>query len=84
MASTLFSTLQLKELQLNHRVVMAPLTRMRIAQPGNFPHALNVEYYRQRASKGGLIITEGSQISPMAQGMPMGRGHDAMYDRFAA
>ncbi|MNF72924.1 N-ethylmaleimide reductase [compost metagenome] len=49
---------------------MAPLTRMRASQPGNAPHSLNVDYYQQRASKGGLIITEGSQISPSAQGMP--------------
>ncbi|BES85194.1 alkene reductase [Pectobacterium araliae] len=49
---------------------MAPLTRMRAMQPGNIPHSLNVEYYRQRASQGGLLITEGAQISPTAQGMP--------------
>lgn len=54
---------------LNHRVVMAPLTRMR-AGPGDVPRALNVEYYRQRATPGGLIITEGSPISTSAKGMP--------------
>lgn len=70
MTRALFSPLRLGALELAHRVVMAPLTRMRAAQPGNIPQALNVEYYRQRASKGGLIITEGSQISPTAQGMP--------------
>jgi N-ethylmaleimide reductase len=70
MPSKLFSPLQLGPYQLTHRVVMAPLTRMRAAQPGNVPHALNAEYYGQRASKGGLIISEGSQISPSGQGMP--------------
>lgn len=70
MTQTLLSPLRLGALDLAHRVVMAPLTRMRAAQPGNVPHSLNVEYYRQRASKGGLIITEGTQISPIGQGMP--------------
>jgi len=70
MTRTLLSPLRAGVLDLAHRVVMAPLTRMRAALPGNTPHALNVEYYRQRASKGGLLITEGSQISPMAQGLP--------------
>lgn len=70
MTRALFSPLKLGASALSHRVVMAPLTRMRAAQPGNVPHALNVEYYRQRASQGGLIITEGAQISPTGQGMP--------------
>lgn len=70
MTQALFSSLRLGPLTLAHRVIMAPLTRMRAAQPGNIPHTLNVEYYRQRASQGGLIIAEGSQISPGAQGMP--------------
>lgn len=70
MAQALFSPFKIGKLTLAHRIVMAPLTRMRAAQPGNIPQSINVDYYRQRASKGGLIITEGSQISPMAQGMP--------------
>lgn len=74
MTRALFSPLKLGALTLSPRVVMAPLTRMRAAQPGNVPHALNVEYYRQRASRGGLIITEGAQISPTGQGMPATSG----------
>ncbi|EOW1911190.1 TPA: alkene reductase [Yersinia enterocolitica] len=70
MTQRLFSPLNIGALKLSHRVVMAPLTRMRAAQPGNIPQSLNTEYYRQRASRGGLIITEGTQISPTAQGMP--------------
>jgi N-ethylmaleimide reductase len=53
---------------LTNRFVMAPLTRNR-AGSGNAPQAINVEYYRQRASAG-LIISEGSQISPAAVGYP--------------
>ncbi|MDP2879629.1 MAG: alkene reductase, partial [Sulfuricella sp.] len=45
-----------------------PLTRNR-ADASNAPQAMNVEYYRQRASTG-LIISEGSQISPSAVGYP--------------
>jgi N-ethylmaleimide reductase len=67
---TLFAPLQLGALDLTHRVVMAPLTRMRASQPGNVPTALNVEYYGQRASKGGLIISEATQVTPYGQGYP--------------
>lgn len=70
MKQMLLLPLRLGAFELDHRIVMAPLTRMRAAQPGNVSQGINVEYYRQRASKGGLIITEGSQISPAAQGMP--------------
>ena len=66
----LFSPLQLGEVRLAHRVVMAPLTRMRSGQPGNVPQDMNVEYYSQRATNGGLIITEATQISPQGQGYP--------------
>jgi N-ethylmaleimide reductase len=64
----LFTPIALGSLQLNNRIIMAPLTRNRAAE-GNVPHAMNVEYYRQRASAG-LIITEGSQISPEGLGYP--------------
>ena len=43
--------------------VMAPLTRRR--SPGNVPTPVVGEYYEQRASEGGLLITEGVLISPM-------------------
>jgi N-ethylmaleimide reductase len=66
----LFSPLQLGEVTLAHRVVMAPLTRMRSRQPGNVPQDINVEYYSQRATNGGLIITEATQISPQGLGYP--------------
>jgi N-ethylmaleimide reductase len=41
---------------------------MRSRQPGDVPHALNALYYGQRASDGGLIITEATDISPSATG----------------
>jgi len=66
----LFAPVQLGRLQLNHRVVMAPLTRMRAEQPGNVPGRLAAEYYGQRASAGGLIVSEATQIHPTGQGYP--------------
>lgn len=66
----LFEPLRLGGLPLTHRVVMAPLTRMRATVPGNVPNALNAEYYGQRASEGGLIITEATQVDPTGQGYP--------------
>lgn len=70
----LFTSLKLGPYELAHRVVMAPLTRMRAGQPGNVPRPLNAEYYGQRASKGGLIIAEASQVVPEGQGVPASPG----------
>ncbi|WP_119681706.1 alkene reductase [Indioceanicola profundi] len=64
----LFRPLQLGALALDHRVVMAPLTRMRAQQPGDVPHELNATYYGQRASKGGLLISEATDINPFTKG----------------
>ncbi|MFB1016901.1 MAG: alkene reductase [Burkholderiaceae bacterium] len=66
----LFTPLQVGAFELKHRIVMAPLTRMRANRPGNEPSALNALYYTQRASEGGLIIAEASQVVPEGQGMP--------------
>ena len=68
MPNNLFSPIKLGALKLTNRIVMAPLTRNR-ADADNAPQAMNVEYYRQRASAG-LIISEGSQISSSAVGYP--------------
>jgi len=46
---------------------MAPLTRMRAANPGHAPTKLHAEYYAQRASAG-LVIGECTEISPDAYG----------------
>ncbi|MFC4171231.1 alkene reductase [Microvirga sp. GCM10011540] len=64
----LFEPVKLGALELKHRVVMAPLTRMRSKQPGNVPYDLNAEYYEQRASDGGLLITEATDINPQSHG----------------
>jgi N-ethylmaleimide reductase len=66
--SALFTPLNLGPLKLKHRVVMAPLTRSRSEQPGDIPGDLMREYYTQRASDGGLIISEATTISATARG----------------
>lgn len=65
----LSAPLTLGDITIANRVVMAPLTRMRSQQPGNIPHALNAEYYAQRAGAG-LIISEATQVSQQGQGYP--------------
>jgi N-ethylmaleimide reductase len=70
----LLSPLQVGDIHLAHRVIMAPLTRLRSSQPGDVPNALNAEYYAQRATKGGLLISEASQISRQGKGYPAAPG----------
>src|SRR6202050_2971663 len=69
---TLFSPLRLGPILIPNRIIMAPLTRMR-AGAANVPTPMNAEYYAQRASAG-LIISEGTAISPQAQGYPNAPG----------
>lgn len=57
----------LGDLRLPNRVVMAPLTRARTGNDGLVPTGLNAAYYGQRATAG-LIITEGTWVSPRAIG----------------
>jgi len=40
------------------------------AQAGNVPNVLASTYYGQRATKGGLIIAEATQVTPAGQGYP--------------
>jgi len=63
----LLEKLKMGDLELNNRVVMAPMTRSRADNPENAPTELQVTYYTQRAGAG-LLITEGSQISKKAVG----------------
>ena len=63
----LLEPLRIGPLTLPNRVVMAPLTRCRSAQPGNVPSELNARYYAQRAGAG-LIVGEATQVCPEGQG----------------
>jgi len=64
-ASSLFEPLQVGDLQLPNRVVMAPLTRNR--SPEAIPLDITARYYAQRASAG-LLITEATAVSHQGQG----------------
>ena len=66
MTATLFDPIRIGAIDLANRVVMAPLTRSRAAD-GLVPSPMAIEYYAQRATAG-LIITEATQVSPLAQG----------------
>lgn len=61
----LFSPYQLGNIELQNRMVMAPMTRCRAIN--NVPSPLMAEYYGQRASAG-LIIAEGTSPSPNGLG----------------
>lgn len=70
MTDKLFTPLALGPSLLQHRVVMAPLTRMRASAKGNLPTALNAQYYAQRATPGGLLIAEATPVSWQGHGHP--------------
>ncbi|CAO0799709.1 unnamed protein product [Mucor circinelloides] len=63
----IFSPIKLGNHNLQHRVVMAPLTRFR-ATLDAVPTDLMVEQYKQRATEGGLMITEATFITRLAGG----------------
>ncbi len=63
---SLFDPLQLGDITLPNRIIMAPLTRSR-AGAERVPNALMAEYYTQRAAAG-LIITEATSVTPMGVG----------------
>lgn len=66
MGDILFTKHQIGAITVANRVVMPPMTRSR-AGKGDVATDLMAKYYRQRASAG-LIITEGTQISPQGKG----------------
>ena len=66
----LFSSLQVGSYRLAHRVVMAPLTRMRADRSSFAPRPLNAEYYAQRATPGGLLIAEATPVMMAGRGNP--------------
>ncbi|TGE16100.1 alkene reductase [Hymenobacter elongatus] len=66
-SANLFTPFTMGALTLPNRLVLAPMTRSRAKNDGSVPTDSTVEYYTQRASAG-LLITEGSQISPQGVG----------------
>jgi len=58
---------ELGSMRLRNRIVMAPMTRARAENGALAPTSLHAAYYRQRAGAG-LIVSEGTWISPDAIG----------------
>jgi 2,4-dienoyl-CoA reductase-like NADH-dependent reductase (Old Yellow Enzyme family) len=63
---TLFDPLQIGDLKLRNRIIMAPLTRQRAGEQ-RLPNALMASYYAERASAG-LIISEATSVTPQGVG----------------
>ncbi|KAL6179192.1 hypothetical protein ACLB2K_050708 [Fragaria x ananassa] len=63
---SLLTPYKLGNLNLSHRVVLAPLTRQRSFNNLPQPHA--ILHYAQRTSNGGLLIAEATGVSDTAQG----------------
>lgn len=72
--SRLFKPLKIGDMEVKHRIGMAPLTRFR-ATEDRVPTTLMKEYYSQRAAvPGTLIITEGTFVSGTCGGFPYAPG----------
>src|SRR5471032_258009 len=63
---TLFDPLQIGDITLPNRIIMAPLTRQR-AEEIRVPNALMAKYYAERATAG-LILTEATSVTPQGVG----------------
>ncbi|KAJ7232636.1 hypothetical protein B0H12DRAFT_1223150 [Mycena haematopus] len=63
----LFTPIRIGDVQLRHRIVLAPLTRLRVDPSTNAILPMVKEYYEQRASTPGtFLITEGTVIAEKA------------------
>lgn len=67
MTRQLLAPLQLGDLHLPNRVVMAPLTRARAVGADRVPNALMARHYAQRAGFG-LILSEATAVTPQGVG----------------
>ena len=74
--SKLMSPIKIGSVEIAHRVVLAPLTRMR-AEKGAIPGPLMAEYYAQRTSKGGFLIGEATIAAANGNGY---LGAPGLYD----
>ena len=67
-STSLYQGTSLGPYHLDHRIAMAPLTRLRADNVTKVPGDQSAEYYAQRASKGGLIISEATIVSEQGGG----------------
>lgn len=70
----LFTPVQIGPLRFKHRIVLPPLSRLRAHWPTAVPSSLMRDYYRQRASDGGLVMAEGTAVSPVGLAYHTGPG----------
>jgi N-ethylmaleimide reductase len=70
---TLFEPLQVGPFKIRNRLVLAPLVRARCGE-NRAPTSLVSTYYVQRASAG-LLISEGTHVSPMSMTRPGSSAH---------
>ena len=64
----LFEPIKVGSMNLSHRIVLAPLTRCRALN--NVPVDMSVQYYSERATEGGLMISEGTIVKEDGFGYP--------------
>lgn len=64
--SKLLTSLKIGSLEIENRIIMAPLTRARAGEE-RMPNDLMAAYYAQRSSAG-LILTEATSVTPMGVG----------------
>ncbi|PZM15474.1 alkene reductase [Rhizobium tubonense] len=64
----LYQPIDLGAFTLSHRVVQAPMTRLRSEQLGDVPGDIMVDFYGQRASEGGLQVAEATPVSIVGRG----------------
>jgi 2,4-dienoyl-CoA reductase-like NADH-dependent reductase (Old Yellow Enzyme family) len=72
-SSAIFKPLKLGNQELKHRIVLAPMTRLR-ADKNSVPTSIMKDYYSQRASEGGLLISEATFISRTAGSFALAPG----------
>ena len=64
----LLDAIKVGNMGLAHRVVLSPMTRLRMAPGTEAPREMTAEYYGQRSSQGGLLVGECTHISPSGRG----------------
>src|ERR1700742_2790260 len=67
-SSKLFTPVNIGPITLPHRIVLAPMTRLRSDQPGDIPSDMMAEFYGQWGTDKGLLITEATTVSIHGRG----------------
>lgn len=65
----LFKEIRIGDLNVEHRIIHAPLTRMRTQGKNGILRDYVTEYYKQRTTKNGLLIGEACVIAEEAHGL---------------